>query len=154
MNKLPANKTKLVCTIGPASDSPEMIEKMIRAGMNVARLNFSHGDFEGHGEVIKKIRAASEKTGKRVVIMADLPGPKMRIGNLEEDSITLVKNTRFTLTAEETLGNRDRVSMTMKQLPGVVKKDDTLFLNDGLIQLRVEEVEGLVSAGSSVRERD
>ena len=158
MKKLPANKTKLVCTIGPASDSPEMIEKMIEAGMNVARLNFSHGDFEGHGEVIKKIRAASEKTGKRVAIMADLPGPKMRIGNLEEDPITLVKNTRFTLTAEETLGSRVRVSMTMKQLPGVVKKDDTLFLNDGLIQLRVEEVEGLdilctVIVGGRLRSR-
>jgi len=143
MKKLPANKTKLVCTIGPASDFPEMIEKMIKAGMNVARLNFSHGDFAGHGEVIKKIRAASKKTGKRVAILADLPGPKMRIGNLEEDPITLEAGRNFTLTAEETLGNRDRVSMTMKQLPGVVKKDDTLFLNDGLIQLRVEEVEGL-----------
>jgi len=142
MKKLPGNKTKLVCTIGPVSDSYEMIEKMIRAGMNVARLNFSHGDFASHGEVIKKIRAAAEKTGKRVAIMADLPGLKMRIGNLKEDPITLEKNTRFTLTSEETLGNRERVSMTMKQLPGVVKKNDTLFLNDGLIQLRVEEVDG------------
>jgi len=143
MTTLPANKTKLVCTIGPASDSPEMIEKMIESGMSVARLNFSHGDFAGHGEVIKKIRAASAKTGRRVAIMADLPGPKMRIGTLEEDPITLEADTRFILTAEETLGNRNRVSITMKQLPGVVKKNDTLFLNDGLIQLRVEEVKGV-----------
>ncbi len=143
MTTLPANKTKLVCTIGPASDSPEMIEKMIEAGMNVARLNFSHGDFEGHGEVIRKIRAASKKAGRRVAIMADLPGPKMRIGNLEEDPITLKAGAPFTLTAEETLGSRTRVSMTMKQLPGVVKSGDTLFLNDGLIELRVEEVKGL-----------
>ncbi|HIP82863.1 MAG TPA: pyruvate kinase, partial [Desulfocapsa sulfexigens] len=79
MNTLPKNKTKLVCTIGPASDSPEMIEKMIEAGLNIARLNFSHGDFAGHGEVIQRIRAAAKKTGKRVAILADLPGPKMRI---------------------------------------------------------------------------
>lgn len=143
MKILPANKTKLVCTIGPASDSPEMIEKMIKAGMNVARLNFSHGDFAGHGEVIKKIRAASAKTGRRIAIMADLPGPKMRIGNLEEDPVTLDRGAPFILTAEETLGNINRVSITMKQLPGVVKKDDILFLNDGLIELRVVAVDGL-----------
>jgi len=143
MTTLPANKTKLVCTIGPASDSAAMIKKMIEAGMSVARLNFSHGDFTGHGEVIQKIRAASEQAGKRVAIMADLPGPKMRIGNLAEDPLLLDKGNRFTLTAEETLGSSSRVSITMKQLAGVVKKNDTLFLNDGLIQLRVEEVEGV-----------
>jgi pyruvate kinase len=142
MDKLMKNKTKLVCTIGPASDSPEMIEKFIEAGMNVARLNFSHGDFASHGEVIQKIRAASKKSGKRVAIMADLPGPKMRIGDLEEDLIILEKNARFTLTAEDIIGTAERVSMTMKELPGVVKKGDTLFLNDGLIELQVEEVEG------------
>jgi len=141
MKKLPDNKTKLVCTIGPASDSYEMIQKMIEVGMNVARLNFSHGDFAGHGEVIKKIRAASEKTGKRVAIMADLPGPKMRIGNLAKEPITLDKGARFTLTAREVNGNRDRVSMTLKRLPGVVKKDNIIFLNDGIIQLRIDEID-------------
>ena len=143
MKTLAPNKTKLVCTIGPASDSQEMLEKMIEAGMNVARLNFSHGDFTGHGEVIRKIRAASKKTGRRVAIMADLPGPKMRIGTLKEDPITLESGAPFTLTAEDIIGSRTRVSMTMKELPGVVKKGDTLFLNDGLIQLRVEKAEGL-----------
>ena len=142
MKSLPKNKTKLVCTIGPASDSPEMIEKMIEAGMNVARLNFSHGDFTSHGEVIQKIRAASKKTGKRVAILADLPGPKMRIRELAEDFIILERDARFTLTAEDIIGTVERVSMTMKELPSVVKKGDTLFLNDGLIELRVEEVEG------------
>ena len=76
----PANKTKLVCTIGPASDSPQMLEKIIMAGMNVARLNFSHGDFASHKKTIAKVRDASLATGRRVAIMADLPGPKMRIG--------------------------------------------------------------------------
>ena len=142
MKTLPKNKTKLVCTIGPASDSSEMIEKMIEAGMNVARLNFSHGDFATHGEVIQKIRAASQKTGKRVAILADLPGPKMRIGDLEEDVLFLERDARFTLTAEDIIGTVERVSMTMKELPGVVTQGNTLFLNDGLIELRVEEVEG------------
>jgi len=158
MKKLPGNKTKFVCTIGPASDSYEMIEKMIEAGMNVARLNFSHGDFASHGEVIKKIRAASTKTEKRVAIMADLPGPKMRIGNLAEDPITLEKGNSFTLTAEEILGNRNRVSITMKELPRVVKKNDTLFLNDGLIELRVDQVDGqdincFVTVGGQLRSK-
>ncbi len=142
MKKLPPHKTKLVCTIGPASDTPEMIEKIIEAGMNVARLNFSHGDFTSHGEVIKKIRTAAAKTGQRVAIMADLPGPKMRIGDLVNDFIMLEREARFTLTAEDIPGTDERVSMTMKELPGRVKKGDTLFLNDGLIELRVEEVEG------------
>jgi len=141
MKRLPANKTKLICTIGPASDSYEMIERMLKAGMNVARLNFSHGDFAAHGEVIKKIRAASAKTGRRAAIMADLPGPKMRIGTLTEP-ITIDKGAAFTLTTEEIIGSRNRVSVSMKELPAVVKKDDTIFLNDGLIQLRVDGVEG------------
>ena len=140
MKNIPKHKTKLVCTIGPASDSPEMIEKIINAGMNVARLNFSHGDFSGHGEVIQKIRAAAKKTGKRVAILADLPGPKMRIGDLEDDFVILERNAHFTLTAEDIIGNVARVSMTMKELPAVVKKGDILFLNDGLIELRVKEV--------------
>ncbi len=142
MNILPKNKTKLVCTIGPASDSPEMIEQMIEAGMNVARLNFSHGDFSSHGEVIQKIRAASKRTGKRIAILADLPGPKMRIRDLADEFITLEKDSEFTLTAEDIIGTAKRVSMTMKELPGVVKKGDTLFLNDGLIELSVADVAG------------
>jgi len=158
MNNLSMNKTKLVCTIGPASDSPEMIEKMIEAGMNVARLNFSHGDFAGHGKVIKRIRAAQEKTGKRVAILADLPGPKMRIGELAEEFVTLEKGARFTLTAEDINGTAERVSMTMKDLPAVVKEGNTLFLSDGLIELRVEQVEGddihcTVVVGGQLRSR-
>jgi pyruvate kinase len=142
MTQLFKHKTKLVCTIGPASDSPEMLEKMIKAGLNVARLNFSHGDFSGHAEVIKKIRAAAKKTGRRVAILADLPGPKMRIGDLEEEYVILVNNERFTLTADRITGDVHRVSMTMKELPAAVKSGDTLFLNDGLIELRVEEIAG------------
>lgn len=137
LKNLPNNKTKIVCTIGPASDSSEMIRRMLLAGMNVARLNFSHGDFAGHKKIIEKIRAASEDTGRRVAIMADLPGPKMRIGNLEQEPVQLIKNNPFTLTTNTLTGNSERVSITMMQLPAVVKPDDILYLNDGLIQLRV-----------------
>ena len=86
---LSTSKTKIVCTIGPASESPEIIDKMILAGMNVARLNFSHGDFTGHKKVIETIRRAAEAAGRHVAIMADLPGPKIRIGKLETEPIDL-----------------------------------------------------------------
>jgi len=141
MTFLQLNKTKLVCTIGPATDSPEMIEKMIHAGMNIARLNFSHGDFESHGAVIKNIKKASKQIGKRVAIMADLPGPKMRIGNFSSDPILLEKDAIFTLTISDITGDGDRVSVSMKDLPAALKQGDILFLSDGLIQLSVEKIE-------------
>jgi Pyruvate kinase, barrel domain/Carbohydrate phosphorylase len=80
---LPAHKTKIVATIGPASESPEMLERMLRAGVNIARLNFSHGDFSQHREIVRRIREAARSIGKRVAIMADLPGPKMRLGRVQ-----------------------------------------------------------------------
>jgi pyruvate kinase len=139
----PANKTKIVCTIGPASDSPEVLEKMIRAGMNVARLNFSHGNFASHGETIQKIRAASAAAGRRVAIMADLPGPKIRIGEFETEPIELERDDPFTLTVEDRIGNQERVSVSFSRLPRVVKPGDRLFLNDGLVELEVMKVKGL-----------
>ena len=138
--RYPANKTKIVCTIGPATDSPEMMEALLRAGMNIARLNFSHGDFSSHGEIIKRLRAASQKTGHRLAIMADLPGPKMRIGELKEEPIELQNGDQFILTTEDITGDHQRVSVTFKELPGIVKAGDKLFLNDGLISLLVTEV--------------
>ncbi len=155
---LPENKTKLVCTIGPASDTPAMIEQMIEAGMNVARLNFSHGDFAWHGEVIARIRAAAGRTGRRVAIMADLPGPKMRIGRLAGEPVMLHAGDRFILTAEPGVGDRNRVSISLRSLPGLVRPGETLFLNDGLIELRVEEVAGddircTVVVGGELRSR-
>lgn len=139
---LPGSKTKIVCTIGPASESPEIMKQMIRAGMNVARLNFSHGDFAGHKKVIENIRTTAQAAGRRVAIMADLPGPKMRIGNLETESIELKAEDSFTLTSEQTEGNRERVSMSFHRLPRVVKPGNRLFLNDGVIELEVIKVEG------------
>ncbi|MEX1119486.1 MAG: pyruvate kinase [Terrimicrobiaceae bacterium] len=139
----PNHKTKIVATIGPASESPDMLERLILAGLNVARLNFSHGDFEGHASVISRIRAASGATGRRVAIMADLPGPKMRLGKIEPGPILLAAGDLFTLTSEEVVGTSQRVSMSFEPLPRVVKPGDRLYLNDGLVQLLVERVEGM-----------
>jgi pyruvate kinase len=138
----PANKTKIVCTIGPASNSPAVLEGMIHAGMNVARLNFSHSDFESHADTIQKIRAASKATKRRVAIMADLPGPKMRIGELEEEPIELELDDLFTLTTEDIIGNQTRVSVSFPRLPNAVKPEDKLFINDGLVELEVIKVDG------------
>jgi pyruvate kinase len=138
----PAHKTKIICTIGPASDSAEVLDKMIRAGMNVARLNFSHGDFASHGETIQKIRAASWAAKRRVAIMADLPGPKIRIGEFEAEPVELNPDDLFTLTIENIIGNQGRVSVSFLPLTKAVKPKDKLFLNDGLVELEVIKVEG------------
>ena len=154
----PPNKTKIVCTIGPASQSPEVLERMIHAGMNIARINFSHGDFESHKKVIGNVRAAARAAGRRVAVMGDLPGPKMRIGMLAEEPIQLNPGDPFTLTTEEITGDRERVSMSFPRLPEVVKPGNILFLNDGLIQLEVKKVEGKdvhcrVAVGGELRSR-
>jgi len=139
---LSAHKTKIVATIGPASESPEMLTRLINAGVNVARLNFSYGDFSKHAEVIRRIRNAARETGRRVAIMADLPGPKMRLGKIDPEPIQLLPGARFTLTNEDIVGNAHRVSMSFEPLPRVVKPGDRIFLNDGLVQLVVERVVG------------
>src|SRR6185295_14137218 len=117
-------------------------ERLIRAGLNIARLNFSHGDFTGHGERIARIRAAEKATGRRVAIMADLPGPKMRVGRIEPEPIHLRPGENFTLTTEDIVGNDRRVSVSFDRLPAVVTPGNRLFLNDGLVQLIVERAAG------------
>jgi pyruvate kinase len=136
------NKTKIVCTIGPASASPEVMLQMLNAGMNIARLNFSHGDFAWHGTAIDNLRHAAVKAEKRLTIMADLPGPKIRIGQLAEEPIELKHGDSLLLTADEVLGDNRRVSVSFARLPEVVKAGDVIFLNDGIIQLRVVNVAG------------
>ncbi|HET7227778.1 MAG TPA: pyruvate kinase, partial [Chthoniobacterales bacterium] len=153
---LPTHKTKIVATIGPASESAEMLTRLIRAGLNVARLNFSHGDFSKHAEVIGRIRDGVKATGKRVAIMADLPGPKMRLGKIAPEPIHLGPGDRFTLTNQDVVGNRDCASVTFEPLPRVVKEGNRLFLNDGLVQLVVERVAGndvecVVAVGGELR---
>src|SRR5262249_24016677 len=137
---LPAHKTKIVATIGPASESPDMLARLIRAGLNVARLNFSHGNPAKHAEVIQHIRDAARETGRRVAIMADLPGPKLRLGKIDPEPIQLLPGAHFTLTSDDIVGNAQRVSTSFEQLPRVVKPGNRIFLNDGLVQLVVDRV--------------
>ncbi|WP_027716605.1 pyruvate kinase [Desulfuromonas sp. TF] len=139
---LPDHKTKIVCTIGPASESREVMERMLEAGMNVARLNFSHGDFAAHKKVIDNLRAASAATGRRIALMADLSGPKMRIGKLREEPVELSPGDPLVLTTEEIDGDRGRMAVSFKRLPQAVKPGDALFLNDGIIQIEVVSVTG------------
>ncbi|HHB77312.1 MAG TPA: pyruvate kinase [Desulfobulbus sp.] len=158
MTTLPLHKTKIVCTIGPASDTVEILSRMIQAGMNIARLNFSHGSFSTHARTIENIRAAADQTGKRVGIMADLPGPKIRIGHFAEEPITLHRGDSFTLSADDIIGDNHRVSITLTTLPQAVHPGDILFLADGLIQLKVERIYGAdiictVVAGGELRSK-
>jgi pyruvate kinase len=135
-----------------------MMEKMLRSGMNIARLNFSHGDFPAHAETITRLRAAAKATGKQLTIMGDLPGPKMRIGQFEKEPIELKADDNFTLTTDDIPGTSDSVSVTFFRLPQVVKNGDRLFLNDGIIELKVREVRGAevkctVIVGGELRSR-
>src|SRR5215471_6128537 len=123
------HKTKIVATIGPASDSLEILERLIRAGLDIARLNFSHGDFAHHGELIARIRTAEQRVGRMVAIMADLPGPKMRLGKIDPEPIQVRVGDDFTLTSGDIVGDTHRVSMSFEALPRVVKVGDRLFLN-------------------------
>src|SRR5215469_12300225 len=137
---LPNHKTKIVATIGPASESPDVLKQMLLAGMNIVRLNFSHGDFADHARIIENVRAAAKAVGLPVAIMADLSGPKMRVGNLAVEKVELKAGDTFTLTTDDIVGDQQRVSVSFKRLPQVVKRGELLYLNDGYIQLEVTEV--------------
>jgi pyruvate kinase len=113
---------------------------MIDAGMNIARLNFSHSDFQYHEQTIGRLREASRKTGKRIAIMADLPGPKIRIGEFENEPVELKSGDEFTLCLHEIRGDSSRVSVKFKNLTRAVKQGDRLYLNDGFVQLRADRV--------------
>ncbi|GGA52786.1 pyruvate kinase [Paenibacillus physcomitrellae] len=135
-------KTKIVCTIGPSSESLENTKKLIMAGMNVARLNFSHGDFEEHGNRIKNIRQANQELGKSVAILLDTKGPEIRTGKLAVEPIELVQDEFVTLTTEEILGDQNRISVTYKDLPNDVEVGSTILIDDGLIGLTVVDIQG------------
>ena len=134
------NRTKIVCTIGPAVRSPEMIERLIRAGMNVARLNFSHGTHEEHGEIFKMIRTTAKKMSQPVAILQDLSGPKLRIGSFKDDAVfNLRKKDRFCFTVEDIPGDQNRVSFPYPEVYKDIKKGDKIFLADGGLQLLVKK---------------
>ncbi len=135
-------RAKIVCTLGPASNTPEKIQALVEAGMDCARLNFSHGEHAQHAEAARMLREVAARAGRPVSILADLSGPKMRIGRFPAGPIELVNGTPFILTADDVPGDATRVSVTYKPLPQDVKKGDLILLDDGLLSLRVERVDG------------
>src|SRR6059036_2994493 len=131
-------RTKIVCTIGPVSDSEEMLAKLIAAGMNVARLNFSHGTVEYQRDLVRKIKRVRKALNKPVAILQDLQGPKIRIGIIQNGFVQLQPGQEFILTADEVSGDSRRVSVSLKAMPQEVKVGHPILLADGNIELRVE----------------
>jgi pyruvate kinase len=135
-------RTKIVCTIGPATGSIAMIERLIKAGMDVARLNLSHGTLSEHGQYIRAVRRLSQRLETKVAILLDLPGPKYRIGKLKGGQATLRKGTLVRLTAKEIEGDANRLPLTLPNLHKGVKLGDIVLIDDGAIKLRVHEIDG------------
>jgi pyruvate kinase len=150
--------TKIVATVGPASRSPEMLEEMIRAGIDVARLNFAHGSPEQHAETAAWIRDAAGRAGREVAILGDLPGPKLRIGPVAGGMAELTRGSRVVLTPEPVEGTAERLPVAWKGLAELVRPGDVCYLADGAVRLRVLEVSGEevgaeVEVGGSVASR-
>ncbi len=134
-------KTKIVCTIGPASESVEKLTSLMEAGMNVARLNFSHGDFEEHGQRIVNIREAAQKTGKNVAILLDTKGPEIRTNNMTDGALELEAGKEIIVSMTEVLGTTEKFSITYENLIEDVHPGDKILLDDGLIGLEVLEID-------------
>ncbi|MFN8865565.1 MAG: pyruvate kinase, partial [Pseudomonadota bacterium] len=135
--------TKIVATLGPASSEPDVLERLLRAGVDVVRLNFSHGQAADHIARAELVRATAQRVGKPVALMADLQGPKIRVGRFAEGKVLLEAGARFVLDAGRTQpGDVQAVGLDYKELPRDVRPGDTLLLNDGLIKLSVEDVRG------------
>ncbi len=156
---IPYNKTKIIATIGPASSSPEVLEALILAGVDVCRLNFSHGDYENHSKVIASIREINIRTQSHVGILVDLQGPKLRIGMMENDAALLVAGKQILLTTKECIGTSSRLYINYPQLPSDVQEGELILIDDGKIKLRVsetnykDEVKAVVENGGVVSSR-
>lgn len=135
-------KTKIICTLGPSTDSVSLIEEMINEGMDIARFNFSHGSKEEHAARIELVRKASEKTKKPIALVADTKGPEMRLGVFKDDKVELLPGDFFCLTTESVLGTKDIASVNYSGLPQEIKPGDDILLADGLLSLNVEKVDG------------
>ena len=133
-------KTKIVCTLGPSSQTEEIIEKLVLNGMNIARLNFSHGTHESHLDLINKIRNVSKKLNVPIGILQDLCGPKIRLGEIDGGSVTLTEGQTFSLTSSEMKGNKNIAYVSCQGLENDVKESDRILIDDGLIALKVEKV--------------
>ncbi len=135
-------KTKIVCTLGPATNSEHRIEQLIQAGMNVVRLNFSHGTHQEHQSMISTIRKVAAHTGKPIAILQDLQGPKLRVGKMKAGSILLKQGQIITIVADEIIGDEQRIGTSYRHLARDVRPGDTILLDDGLIELKVKESRG------------
>lgn len=134
-------KTKIICTLGPAVDKLETLEELILAGMDVARINFSHGNYQEQEDRIENIKKVREKVGKPVKLMLDTKGPEIRIGKFENGEVWLEEGDTFTLKAEEVIGNNKFVSITYKNLYNEVDEGTIILINDGLIKIEVMKIE-------------
>src|SRR4051794_27173644 len=132
--------TKIVATVGPASREPRVLERMIAAGMDVARLNFAHGDPAQHAETVERIRKASAAVGRDVAVLQDVPGPKLRIGPVAGGVCELEVGSRLVLTPEPVEGDSGRLTVSLPGLADLMQPGDVAYLADGSIRLRVEEV--------------
>lgn len=135
-------KTKIVATIGPATEEEKMLEKLFKHGVNVVRLNFSHGDFEEHGKRIERTRKISARLEMPVAILQDLCGPKIRIGDFYQERVTLVAGEEFVLTTEECVGDEHKAFINYPKLPQEVKAGNVIFLDDGKKKLEIKKIDG------------
>ncbi len=135
-------KTKIVCTLGPASSSEVVMEKMLLAGMNVARLNFSHGEHHGHEETIRRFRKVRDRLGIPAAVLLDTKGPEIRLGDFRENSAVLNNGQTFTLTSDDILGDQERSTVTYKALPHQVSIGTSILIDDGRVALKVSEIKG------------
>ncbi|MBQ6132176.1 MAG: pyruvate kinase, partial [Selenomonadaceae bacterium] len=135
-------KTKIICTQGPATDAPGVIEGLIENGMNAARFNFSHGDHAGHKKRIDAVKAAAKATGKIISLILDTKGPEMRLGEFKDGAVQLVEGNKFTLVNKDILGDETKATVTHKLLYTEVKAGDKLLLNDGLVELKIDAIVG------------
>lgn len=133
-------RAKIVCTLGPATSSPARVRELVLAGMDIARLNLSHGEYSAHEKVYRAVRQASDETGRAVGILVDLQGPKIRTGRFADGPVTLKVGERFTITTQDVAGDRTRVSTTYKGMPGDVTPGDLLLIDDGKVTLRAVAV--------------
>ena len=135
-------RAKIVCTLGPAVESPEKVKELIEAGMNMARLNLSHGSYEEHQGRLDRVRAAAKEAGKAVAVLVDLQGPKIRLARFENGPHELSRGDIFTITTDEVAGTKERVGTTYKGLPGDCKAGDRILIDDGRVTVEVLEVKG------------
>lgn len=135
-------KTKIVCTLGPATGTVEILKELIQCGLDAARVNFSHGTYESHGETIKKLKQAREELQAPIPLILDTKGPEIRLKTFENDKIRLEEGDHFTLTTDDVPGTQERVSVTYADLPKDLQKGSRVLIDDGLVELQVESING------------